>query len=84
MSTMWKRKIDNYYGIIYPMRTLDFESEKDLLRIKLIQDIIKETSLSKRLEIVRAFEKERGEQMWIVRELKKESGEQTWLLMPFK
>ena len=52
------------------MRTLDFESERDLLRIKLIQDIIKETSLSKRLEIVRAFEKERGEQMW--------------LLMPFK
>ena len=52
------------------MRTLDFESEKDLLRIKLIQDIIKETSMSKRLELVREFEKERGEQMW--------------LLMPFK
>jgi len=66
------------------MRTLDFESERDLLRIKLIQDIIKETSMSKRLEIVRAFEKERGEQMWIVREFKKESGEQTWLLVPFK
>jgi len=40
------------------MRTLDFESEKDLLRIKLIQDIIKETSMSKRLELVEEFEED--------------------------
>ena len=38
------------------MRTLDFESKEDLLRIKLIQDIIKETFMSKRLELVREFE----------------------------
>lgn len=38
-------------------RTLDFESDEDLLRIQLIRDIVKNDFMDKRMAFVREYDK---------------------------